>query len=54
MKVRGENIVVGTVEKSMIGELEEELKAGNSRRMGNELTGVVQGVSGRRRFLVRF
>ena len=29
----GNNIVVGTVVKSKIGELEEELRAGSSRRM---------------------
>ena len=44
----------GTVVKAKIGELEEEVRADNSRRMRKELTGVVQGVSGRRRFLVRF
>ena len=44
----------GTVVKAKIGELEEEVRAGNSRRMRKELTGVVQGVSGRMRFLVRF
>ena len=44
----------GTVVKAKISELEEEVRAGNSRRMRKELTGVVQGVSGRRRFLVRF
>ena len=37
-----------------IGELEEEVRAGIPRRMRKELTGLVQGVSGRRRFLVRF
>ena len=46
--------MVGTVVKSKIGELEEEVRAGNSRRMTKELTGVVKGVSGRRRFLVSF
>ena len=40
--------------KTKIGELEEEVRAGSSRRMRKELTGVVQGLSGRRRFLVRF
>ena len=54
MKGRGNKIVEGTVVKAKIGELEEELRAGNSRRMRKELTGVVQGVSVRRRFLVRF
>ena len=45
--------MVGTVVKAKIGELEEEVRAGSSRKMRKELTGVVQGVSGRRRFLVR-
>ena len=46
--------MVETVVKATIGELEEEVRAGNSRRMSKELTGVVQGVSGRRRVLMRF
>ena len=46
--------MVGTVVKTKIGELEEEVRVGSSRRMRKELTGVVQGVSGKRRFLVRF
>ena len=46
--------MVGTVVKTKIGDLEEEVRAGISRRMRKELTGVVQGVSERRRFLVRF
>ena len=54
MKGRGNTIVVGTVVKAKIGELEEEVRVGSSRRMRKELNGVVQGVSGRRRFLVRF
>ena len=54
MKGRGNKIVEGTVVKAKIGELEEEVRAGNLRRMRKELTGVVQGVLGRRRFLVRF
>ena len=53
-KGMGNKIVVGTVVKAKIGELEEELRVGSSRRMVKELTGVVQGVLGRRRFLVRF
>ena len=44
----------GTVVKAMIGEWEEEARADNSRRMRKDLTGVVQGVLGRRSFLVRF
>ena len=46
--------MVGTVVKSKIGELEEEVRKGGSRSMRKELTGVLQGVSGRRRFLARF
>ena len=46
--------MVGTVVKAKIGELEEEVRAGSSRRTRKELTSVVQGVSGMRRFLVRF
>ena len=53
-KGRGNKIMEGTVVKAKIGELEEEVRAGNSRRMIKELTGVVQGVLGRRRFLERF
>ena len=44
----------GTVVKYEIGELEEEVRAGNSRRMSKDFTGIVQGVLGRRRLLVRF
>ena len=46
--------MVGAVVKTKIGELEEEVRVGSSRRMRKELTGVVQGVLGRMRFLVRF
>ena len=44
----------GMVVKAKIGELEEEVRAGHSRMMRKELTSVVQGVLGGRRFLVRF
>ena len=44
----------GTVVKSKICELEEEVRSDNSRSMRKELTGVVQGVSCRRRLLVSF
>ena len=54
MKGRGNKIVEGEVVKSNKGELEEDVMAGNSRRMRKDLTGLVQGVSGRRRFLVSF
>ena len=50
----GNKIVVGTVVKAKIGELEEEVRVGSARRMRKELTGVVQAISGKMRFLVRF
>ena len=53
-KGRGNKIMVGTVVKAKNGELEEEVRVGSSRRMRKELTGVVQSVSGKRRFLARF
>jgi len=46
--------VVGTAVKAKIGELEEEVRVGSSRRMRMELTGVVIAISGKRKFLVRF
>ena len=51
---RGNKIVLGTVVKSKIGKLEEEVKAGCLRGTRKELTGVVQGISGKKRLLVRF
>ena len=45
-KGRGNKIVEGKVVKAKIGELEEEVRAGNSRGTRKEFTGVVQGVSG--------
>ena len=54
MKGMWNKIVEGVVVKANIGELEEEVRAGNSRRMRKELTGVVQYVLGRSRFSVRF
>ena len=46
--------MVGTAVKANIGELEEEVRAGFLIRMRKELTGVVQGISGKKRSLVRF
>ena len=46
--------MVGAVVKDKIGQLEEEVRARNSRMMRKDFTGVVQGVLGRNRFLVRF
>ena len=53
-KGRGDKIVVGKVVKAKISKLEEEVRVVSSRSMRKELTGVVQGVSGKSRFLVRF
>ena len=44
----------GTVVKAKIGDLEEDVRAGYSIRTRKEFTGVVQGVSWRKMFLVRF
>ena len=52
-KGRGNKIMEGTVVKAKIGELEEKVRAGNSRKTKKEFTGVVQGISGSRRLLVR-
>ena len=46
--------MVGMVVKSKIGELEEGVRAGILRRTSNKLSGVVQGVSGKKRFLASF
>ena len=46
--------MVGTVVKAKIRELEEEVRVGSAIRMRKELTGVVQYISGKSRFLVRF
>ena len=43
--------MVGTVVKSKIGELEEEVRVCSSRRTRKELTGVVQGVSEKKEVL---
>ena len=42
MRGGGNNIVVGTVVKANIGELEKEVREGFLRRTRTELTGVVQ------------
>ena len=44
----------GAVVKAKIGELEEEVRAGNSIMMRKEFTGVVQDFLAGRRYLVRF
>ena len=45
---------MGTVVKAKVGDLEEEIGEGFSRRLRKEMTGVVQEVVGKRRYLVRF
>ena len=54
MKGRGNKIVVGTVVKEKIRELEEEVRVASARRLRKELTGVVQAISRKMKFLVRF
>ena len=46
--------MVGTVVKSKVGDLEEDIREGFLRRLSKEMTGVVQEVVGKRRYLVRF
>ena len=46
--------MVGTVVKAKVGELEENLREVCSRRLRKEMSGVVQEVVGKRRYLVRF
>ena len=50
---QGEQDHGGGVIKTKICELEEEVRAGNLRRMWKELTGVVQGFPWKNMFLVR-
>ena len=45
--------MVGTVVKSKLGDMEEEIREGFLRRLRKEITGVVQGIVGERGFLVR-
>ena len=45
---------MGMVVKAKVGELEDEVREGFSRWMRKHLTGVVQGVSGKRWSLLRF
>ena len=46
--------MVRKVVKSKVRDLEEEVREYFLRGMSEKLTGVVQGVSGKKRFLVRF
>ena len=51
---RGNKIMVGTVVKAKVGDLEEEIGEGFSRRLRKEMTGVVQEVVGKRSYSARF
>ena len=51
---RDNKILVGVLVKSKLGNLEDEVREGFSMRLSKEFTGVVQRVSGERRFLVGF
>ena len=54
LRGRGNKIVVGAVVKANIVELEEEAREGCPISMSNELTGVVQRISWKKRILARF
>ena len=45
---------MGEVVKAKVGELEEEAREVFLRQPRKDLTGVIQGVSGKKRFLARF
>ena len=47
-------VLVGAVVEEKVGELEEEVREGFYKWLRKDLTGVVPGVSGKRRFLARF
>ena len=46
--------MVGTLVKAKVGDLEEKIREGFSRRLSEEITGLVQEVVGNRRYSVRF
>ena len=54
MRCRGDKIVVDMVVTEKICELDNEVREIFLRRMRKEFTGVIQGISGKKRFLVRF
>ena len=51
---KGNKIMVGTVVKVKVGDLEEDIMEGFLRRLRKDMTGVVQEVVGKRRYLVGF
>ena len=46
--------MAGEVVKGKIGELEEEVREGSYRTIMKAFTGLVQGVSGKKRLLAKF
>ena len=46
--------MVGAVVKAKVGDLEEDISEGFSRRLRKDMTGVVQEVVGKRSYSVRF
>ena len=46
--------MVGTVVNSKVGDLEEDIREGFSRRLRKDMTGLVQEFVGKRGYLVRF
>ena len=51
---RGDKIMMGTVVKTKVGELEDEAREIFTRRTRKELNGVAEAVSGNKRCLARF
>ena len=45
---------MGVVVYAKVGDLEYQLREGSSRWLGKDLTGVVDSVCGKKRFLMRF
>ena len=50
----GVNILVGGLVKVKVGWFDNDVREVFSRQLRKKLNGVVRGVSGKRRFLVRF
>ena len=51
---RGNKIMVEAVVKANVGDLKEDIREGFLRRSMKEMTGVVQEVLGKRKYLLRF
>ena len=52
--MRGDKIMVGTVVKAKLGDLEEDIREVFLRRLRKEMSGVMQEVVGKKRYSVRF